>query len=154
MGSSVKMPKAPPAPTPVDPGKSSLDFIRAMSSPELQNRLLQAERTYRPEYTELELADINTLLRGTEDQAGLLALQDEAAQSASDTTQRLTAAQRLADIEDVETLGGRATAALRASDPMQQAIVNQLNALAADRYSASGQLSPAGDAWRAAICSS
>ncbi len=142
MGSSVKMPKAPPAPTPVDPGKSSLDFVRSMSSPELQNRLLQAERTYRPEYTELELADINTLLRGTEDQAGLLALQDEAAQSVSDTTQRLTAAQREADIADVEALGYKATAALRASDPMQQAIVNQLNALAADRYSASGQLSP------------
>jgi hypothetical protein len=142
MGSSVKTPTPPPAPTPVDPGKSSLDFIRAMADPALQRQLLQAEQTYRPEYTELELADINTLLRGTEDQAGMLALQDEAAQSVSDTTQRLTAAQRLADIKDVETLGGRATAALRASDPMQQAIVNQLNALAADRYSASGQLSP------------
>ena len=142
MGSSVKMPTPPPAPTPVDPGKSSLDFVRAMADPALQRQLLQAERTYRPQYTELELADINTLLRGTEDQAGMLALQDEAAQSVSDTTQRLTAAQRLADIKDVETLGGRATAALRASDPMQQAIVNQLNALAADRYSASGQLSP------------
>ncbi len=142
MGSSVKMPKAPPAPTPVDPGKSALDFVRSMSSPELQNRLLQAERTYRPEYTELELADINTLLQGTEDQAGLLDIQDEASRRAADIGQELTSAQREADIADVETLGGRATAALRASDPMQQAIVNQLNALAADRYSASGRLSP------------
>ena len=78
---SVKMPKAPPAPTPVDPGKSALDFVRSMSDPALQNRLLQAEQTYRPEYTELELADINTLLRGTEDQAGLLDIQDEAPRS-------------------------------------------------------------------------
>ena len=116
MGSSVKMPKAPPAPTPVDPGKSSLDFIKAMADPALQRQLLQAEQTYRPEYTELELADINTLLRGTEDQAGLLDIQDEAARRAADIGQELTAAQREADIADVETLGGRATEALRSAD--------------------------------------
>lgn len=142
MGSSVKMPKPPPAPTPVDPGKSALDFIRSMSSPELQNQLLQAEKTYRPEYTELELADINTLLRGTEDQAGLLALQDEAAQSASDTTQRLTTAQREADIADVEALGGRATEALRSADPLQQALVEQINQMSQDQFARSGRLTP------------
>jgi hypothetical protein len=139
---SVKMPKPPPAPTPVDPGKSSLDFIKAMADPALQRQLLQAEQTYRPEYTELELADINTLLRGTEDQAGLLALQDEAAESVSGTEQRLTAAQRLADIEDVETLGGRATEALRSADPLQQALVQQLNEMAQDQLARSGRLTP------------
>lgn len=142
MGSSVKTPTPPPAPTPVDPGKSSLDFIRAMADPALQRQLLQAEQTYRPEYTGLELADINTLLRGTEDQAGLLALQDEAAQSVSDTTQRLTAAQRLADIKDVEALGGRATEALRSADPMQKALLEQINAMFQDQFARSGRLTP------------
>lgn len=66
MCKSAKMPKEPESPAPVDPGKSALDFINAMADPALQNQLLQAEQTYRPEYTELELADINTLLRGTE----------------------------------------------------------------------------------------
>ena len=58
------MPPAPPPPAQVDPGESSLDFIRGMANPELQNELLAAEKTYRPEYNKLELADINTLLRG------------------------------------------------------------------------------------------
>jgi hypothetical protein len=142
MGSSVKTPTPPPAPTPVDAGKLSLDFIRAMADPALQRQLLQAEQTYRPEYTGLELADINTLLRGTEDQAGLLALQDEAAQSVSDTTQRLTAAQRLADIKDVEALGGRATEALRSADPMQKALLEQINAMFQDQFARSGRLTP------------
>lgn len=142
MGSSVKMPTPPPAPTPVDPGKSSLDFIRAMADPALQRQLLQAEQTYRPEYTELELADINMLLRGTEDQAGLLALQDEAAQSVSDTTQRLTSAQREADITDVETLGGRATEALRSADPLQKALLEQINQMSQDQFARSGRLTP------------
>ena len=142
MGSSVKMPKPPPAPTPVDPGKSALDFIRSMSSPELQNRLLQAEKTYRPEYTELELADINTLLQGTEDQAGLLDIQDEASRRAADIGQELTAAQREADITDVETLGGRATEALRSADPMQKALVEQINQMSQDQFARSGRLTP------------
>lgn len=136
------MPKEPESPAPVDPGKSALDFINAMADPALQNRLLQAEQTYRPEYTELELADINTLLRGTEDQAGLLALQDEAAQSVSDTTQRLTSAQREADIADVETLGGRATEALRSADPLQQALVEQINRMSQEQFARSGRLTP------------
>jgi hypothetical protein len=142
MGSSVKMPKAPPAPTPVDPGKSALDFIRSMSSPELQNRLLQAEQTYRPKYTELELADINTLLRGTEDQAGLLDIQDEASRRAAGIGQELTTAQREADIADVEALGGRATEALRSADPMQKALLEQINQMSQDQFARSGRLTP------------
>jgi hypothetical protein len=59
------MPSAPPPPAQVDPGQSSLDFIRGMANPELQNELLAAEQRYRPEYNKLELADINTLLRGS-----------------------------------------------------------------------------------------
>jgi len=136
------MPKPPEAPTPVDPGKSSLDFIRAMADPALQRQLLQAEQTYRPEYTELELADINTLLRGTEDQAGLLDIQDEASRRAAGIGQELTTAQREADIADVEALGGRATAALRSADPMQQALLEQINQMSQDQFARSGRLTP------------
>ena len=142
MGSKVSMPTPPPAPQPIDPGKSALDFTRAMADPVLQGQILASEQMYRPQYTQLELADINTILQGGGGQMGLLGLQDVASRQAAGIGQELTSAQRAADIADVEALGGRATAALRAADPMQQAIVNQLNALAADRYAASGQLSP------------
>ena len=142
MGSKAAMATPPPAPQPIDPGKSALDFTRAMADPVLQGQILASEQMYRPQYTQLELADINTILQGGGGQMGLLGLQDVASRQAAGIGQELTSAQRAADIADVEALGGRATAALRAADPMQQAIVNQLNALAADRYAASGQLSP------------
>jgi hypothetical protein len=142
MGSKVSMPTPPPAPRQIDPGQSALDFTRAMADPVLQGQILASEQMYRPQYTQLELSDINTILQGGGGQMGLLGLQDLASRQAAGIGQELTSAQRAADIADVEALGGRATAALRAADPMQQAIVNQLNALAADRYAASGQLSP------------
>jgi len=136
------MPTPPPAPQPIDPGKSALEFTRAMADPVLQGQILAAEQMYRPQYTQLELADINTIAQGGGGQMGLLDLQDLASRRAAGIGQELTSAQRAADIADVEALGGRATAALRAADPMQQAIINQLNALAAQRFAASGQLSP------------
>lgn len=142
MGSKVSMPTPPPAPRPVDPGQSALEFTRAMADPELQGQILAAEQMYRPQYTQLELNDINTLLQGGGGQMGLLGLQDVASRQAAGIGQELTSAQRAADIADVEALGGRATAALRAADPMQEAIVNQLNTLAQQRFAASGQLSP------------
>lgn len=142
MGSKVSMPTPPPAPRPIDPGQSALEFTRAMADPVLQGQILAAEQMYRPQYTQLELNDINTFLQGSGGQMGLLEIQDLASRRAGGIGQELTSMQRAADIADVEALGGRATAALRAADPMQQAIVNQLNALAADRYAASGQLSP------------
>jgi len=142
MGSKVSMPTPPPAPRPVDPGQSALEFTRAMADPVLQGQILASEQMYRPQYTQLELADINTLLQGGGGNMGLLGLQDLASRQAAGIGQELTSAQRAADIADVEALGGRATAALRAADPMQQAIVNQLNALAAQRFAATGQLSP------------
>ena len=138
MCTSIKTPNPPPAPTPVDPGKSSLDFIRAMADPNLQSQLLRAEETYRPKYTELELADINTLQSGTEDQAGLLDLQDEAARRASAITQEVTSDQRAADIQDVKDLG----AALRSADPLQQALVEQINRMSQEQFARSGQLNP------------
>lgn len=142
MGSKVSMPTPPPAPQPIDPGQSALDFTRAMADPVLQGQILAAEQMYRPQYTQLELNDINTFLQGSGGQMGLLEIQDLASRRAGGIGQELTSMQRAADIADVEALGGRATAALRAADPMQQAIVNQLNTLAAQRFAASGQLSP------------
>jgi hypothetical protein len=51
-------PKAPPAPAPVDPGKSALDYINAMADPVLQEKLLSSEATYRPQYTKLNLDEL------------------------------------------------------------------------------------------------
>jgi hypothetical protein len=115
------MPSAPPPPVQVDPGQSSLDFIRGMANPELQNELLAAEQRYRPEYNKLELADINTLLRGSgegEDYVpGLLGQQQYAARELQKSGAELDSMQRRADLTDVERLGTRASRAFLAANP-------------------------------------
>lgn len=129
MGSKVSMPAPTPAPAPVDPAKSSLDFVQAMSDPALQGRIFEAESLYRPQYTQLELADINTLLQGGGGQAGLLELSDIATRQASEQARLATSAQRAADIADVEALGGRASAAFLAANPELAKSIQQAESL-------------------------
>ena len=65
----------PPPPAPIDPGKSMGEYLfgkdfeasgKGITDPALQQRLISAERTFRPQYTALELADIATMARGIE----------------------------------------------------------------------------------------
>ena len=60
-------------PAPIDPGKSMGEYLfgkdfsksyQGITDPVLQDRLIQAEGTYRPQYTALELRDINTMAYG------------------------------------------------------------------------------------------
>ena len=69
MGSS----SAPKAPAPIDPGKSMGQYLfgkqdfknaQGVTDPLLQGRLLESESTFRPLYTALELADIQTMAQG------------------------------------------------------------------------------------------
>ncbi len=84
MGSKISMPQAPAAPTPIDPGKSALDYMRSMADPALQNQILQSEQLYRPQYAALNLADLNTYLMGGGGQRGVLDLNAEATRQAKD----------------------------------------------------------------------
>ena len=62
-------------PDPVDPGQSMGEYLfgkdfggfQGVTDPELQQRLIEAERRYRPQYAGLELADIGTFARGIEE---------------------------------------------------------------------------------------
>lgn len=130
MGSTrVNLPSAPPPPAPVNPGESIDSYIRSITNPEIQQRLLEAERTYRPEYTALELADINTMLLGGAGQRGLLDLNEEAVRRQQTLGAEAASAQRAADIADVEALGGRASAAFLAANPQLAAQLQQAQAL-------------------------
>ena len=65
----------PSAPPPIDPGKSMGEYLfgqgfnnyQGVTDPELQERLIGAEETYRPRYAALELQDIATAARGIGD---------------------------------------------------------------------------------------
>jgi hypothetical protein len=71
MGGKGSTPQAPP---PVDPAASMGEYLfgqdfgqfQGITDPALQQRLISAERTFRPQYTALELADIGTMARGIE----------------------------------------------------------------------------------------
>jgi len=73
MGSS----KSPTPPPPIDPAQSGGEFLfgkdfssyQGITDPRLQDRLIAAEGTYRPQYAALELQDINTFARGLEERA-------------------------------------------------------------------------------------
>jgi len=72
MGGSSKSSPPPPAPDPIDPGKSMGEYLfgkgftsyGGVTDPKLQDRLIGAEQRYRPQYTALELADINVMAKG------------------------------------------------------------------------------------------
>ena len=74
------------SPDPIDPGRAmgeylfGSDFGRAqgVTDPILQNRLIEAERTFRPQYTALELAEQEAALFGRDGQMGLIGLQERA----------------------------------------------------------------------------
>jgi hypothetical protein len=67
--------RAPAAPPQLDPGKVMGEYMfgqgfssyQGITDPRLQERLLGAEATYRPQYTALELADIGVMARGLEE---------------------------------------------------------------------------------------
>jgi hypothetical protein len=71
MGSS----KSAKAPAPIDPGKAQGEYLfgkgfgdfSGITDPRLQQKLLEAEAMFRPQYSALELADINTMWEGFED---------------------------------------------------------------------------------------
>ena len=63
------------APPPIDYAKAQGEYMfgkgfgnyQGITDPRLQQRLLEAESRYRPQYSALELADINTMWEGFED---------------------------------------------------------------------------------------
>ncbi len=113
----------PPAPTPVDPGKAALDYIRGMADPALQKLLLESEQTYRPQYTKLnldELAQYTFGIPGEEGKPGTLGTADILAKltpKISDIEAKANTALRTADIADIDKLGEQAKNAFRKANP-------------------------------------
>ncbi len=107
----------PPAPAAVDPGQSSLAYINAMADPALQQRLYDSEAAFRPQYNQLNLADMQQYMQGSDGQIGALDLFGQASQRSGEFQAAANTQQRLADIQDVEAFGGRASEAFRNANP-------------------------------------
>ena len=128
MGSSISTP--PPAPAPIDPGKSALEYMNAMADPALQEKILQSEQTYRPQYAALNLADLNSYLRGTDGQFGALEQSNYATQKQAEAQVKALSTQRAGDIKDVTDLGPAATEAFINANPQLKASLARADALA------------------------
>jgi len=127
---STSIQAAPPAPAPVDPTKSSLDYINAMADPALQQKLYDAEAQFRPQYTALNLQDINNYMQGVGGQPGALQQYADATQAATGVQTQANTALRQADINDVANLGGQASAAFRAANPEMYAQLGRAQGMA------------------------
>jgi len=120
--------KDAPALEKFDVGGSAREYVNAMSDPALQNKLLQTRQRYDPQYQDLQLS----LARRAADPMAQLA-EDQAMRSQEFGT-KMAGRQAEADIGIMNLYGADATAAVRASDPLMQARVEQANKMAADAY--------------------
>jgi len=120
---------SPDAPGAVNYGGQAAQTLAAQIK--LAPQLYNAEAQYQPQYTQLALNDINTIMNGANGTPGLFAMQ-----------QQQTQAQREADINAVTTLGPQAQAALLAANPYQKSLMDKLNAQANAGLDAGASMTP------------
>jgi hypothetical protein len=111
------VPAPPPAPTPVDPGKSALDYINAMADPALQEKLLGAEQQFRPQYTQLNLQEMEQYLRGVGGQAGAIDILSQVTPKLVEAQETADRLQRDADIRALQAQSGGYRSAIEAANP-------------------------------------
>jgi len=130
--------KAPPSMPKLDVGKSARDYVNAMSDPAIQGKLLQTRQTYDPQYQDLQLS----LAQRAADPMADLA--ESNAMRAQDFGAQMAERQAGSDISMMNRFGADFNQAVRASDPLMQARVEQANQMAdqAFRESQIQDLSP------------
>jgi hypothetical protein len=107
----------PPAPAPVDPGKSALDYINAMADPALQEKLLGAEQQFRPQYTQLNLQEMEQYLRGVGGQAGAIDILSQVTPKLVDAQETADRLQRDADIRALQAQSAGYRSAIEKANP-------------------------------------
>ena len=140
MGGSKTVIQQPPPESRVDPSESMGEYLfgagfknfEGITDPRLQQRIIEAERQFRPQYTALELAEQEAGLFGRDGQAGLIELQRRAGEEAIEF-EELAKRRETALLGE---LGPKVTEALRAADPYSTELAEQT------RRRALGQLTP------------
>lgn len=101
-----------------------------------------ARQQFDPLYADLNVATLRRALLGDGQSGGMLQLYQDIEPQLTNFTNAATSNQRQRDVADVETLGPRATAALRASDPQAAALEDMLAQQAMDQLSSGASLDP------------
>ena len=116
---------SPYNPFQVDPAAASQSFINAMSSPELQNAILGAEKTFRPQYTDINLSELQRYVLGTKDQPGLVGTIGQVTPELGRIQAGADTAARQAAISDITNLSEPTLAALMRANPEYFSQLNQ-----------------------------
>lgn len=136
---STRITAAPPPPAAIDPNKSALDFINAMADPALQQKILGAEQQFRPQYTQLNLQEMEQYLRGVPGpdgkpgQAGAIDILSQVTPDlvkAQETADRL---QRDADIRALQSQSGGYRSAIEAANPEMFAALKKAGEMGGDQ---------------------
>jgi hypothetical protein len=148
MGGSKTVIKQPEQ---IDPSRAMGEYLfgkgfgkfEGITDPRLQQRILEAEAQFRPQYTALELAEQEAALFGRDGQAGLIELQRRAGEEAIDFEEAARERQIRQETALLGELGPEVTEALRAADPASARLADLQAQQAETLYAeAEGQLSP------------
>jgi len=120
--------KAPPKLRKFDAGQSARDYVDAMSSLGVQAKLLETRKAYDPQYQDLQIS----LARRAADPMASLAEQE--AMRAQDFGRTMAERDATSNIEFLNQYGADINQARRASDPLMQARLEQINKVADDAF--------------------
>ena len=115
--------KEPPKLPKLDVGKSARDYVSAMADPALQGKLLETRQQYDPQYQDLQLS----LAQRAADPMAQLA--EQQAMRAQEFGGQMAERQAGTDISLISRFGPGMTEAVRASDPLQQQQLEDLERL-------------------------
>ena len=93
---------------------------------------IDLERTYRPQYTQLDLDQARMALTGDKGDNGLLAIMGQYGPEMARINQSALTTQRAGDIADVQNLAGSSRSAYDALNPEGAALLKRINALRQD----------------------
>lgn len=93
---------------------------------------IDLERTYRPQYTQLDLDQARMALTGDKGDNGLLAIMGQYGPEMARINHSALTAQRAGDIADVQNLAGSSRSAYDALNPEGAALLKRINALRQD----------------------
>lgn len=131
-------PPPPPPRTMTQEGMDTINTYRNLAPP-----TLDFLNEFGPQYQKEANNELAAQMGGTADNPGSLGLFEHViAPTMARTTALGNTAQREADVSDVERLGGRATAAIKAANPQQAKLLDLMNKMATDQLAAGSKMTP------------
>ena len=120
--------KAPPKLEKFDVSRSAREYVDAMTDPGMQEQILRNRQTYDPQYQDLQMS----LAERASDP--MAALAEREAMRAQDFGRTMAERDATSNIEFLNQYGADINQAMRASDPLMQARLDQMNKVADDAF--------------------